>query len=73
VEAGVAGTWDLATNDADTFQACVVTAAFSSRLGDWLLGARYRGEFRFPFGTASTVADTANNTASVSLQWDPNR
>jgi hypothetical protein len=73
LDAGLAGRWLAAENPADTLQSYVVTAGFSSRLGEWLLGARYRGEFRLPLGAPSGVGIAVYNTGSVSLQWDPNR
>jgi hypothetical protein len=73
LEAGLDGRFAIATNPMDSKQTCVATLGVSSRLGEWLLGARYRGEFRFPLGTESGVGVTTNNTASVSIQWDPNR
>jgi len=50
-----------------------VSAGLSSRLGEIVLNVRYRGTFRMPLGDAVLVDQTALNTASVSLQWDPNR
>jgi hypothetical protein len=73
LEAGTAGRWELADNEPDSLQAYVVTAGFSTRLGEWLLGARYRGEFRLPLGPSSGVGVSAYHTGSVSVQWDPNR
>lgn len=73
LEAGFAGRYALAENPADAAQTYVATTGLSSRLGEWLLAARYRGEFRSPFGAASSMSANAYNTGSVSLQWDPNR
>lgn len=73
LEAGIAGRCELAENSLDSLQAYVLTAGFSTRLGEWLLGARYRGEFRLPFGPSSVVGASAYHTGSFSLQWDPNR
>ena len=73
LEAGLAGRFVLAEDPADALQAYAVRAGFASRLGDWLLGLRYRGEFRFPLGLAATTGDHVYNTGSVSVQWDPNR
>lgn len=73
LEAGTAGRWELADNARESMQVYVVTAGISSRLGEWLLGAHYRGEFRLPLGPSSGVGSNTYNTASVSMQWDPNR
>ncbi len=43
-----AGSW-VSTTPAPGRHA-VVAASFSTRIGEWLLGARYRGEFRLPLG-----------------------
>lgn len=73
LEAGTAGRWEFADNTPDSLQAYVFTAGFSSRLGEWLLGAHYRGEFRLPMGSSSGVSSSAYHVGSFSLQWDPNR
>jgi hypothetical protein len=73
LEAGLDGRFAIANNPTDSRQTCVATFGVSSRLGEWLLGARYRGEFRFPLGSESGIGATANNTAAFSVQWDPNR
>jgi hypothetical protein len=73
LEAGTAGRWEFAENAPDSLQAYVFTAGFSSRLGEWLLGAHYRGAFRLPMGTSSGVWSSAYHVGSFSLQWDPNR
>jgi hypothetical protein len=73
LEAGTSGRWELADNTQDSLQAYVVTAGFTSRIGEWLLGAHYRGEFRLPLGPSSGVGTSSCNTGSVSVQWDPNR
>jgi hypothetical protein len=67
VEAEVAGRFSLTENPADAVQTYTGTAGLSTRLGDWLLAARYRGEFRFPVAGLDTY-----HTGSVSLQWNPN-
>jgi hypothetical protein len=67
LEAGVGGRFALTENPADAVQTYTGTAGLSTRLGDWLLAARYRGEFRFPVAGFDTY-----HTGSVSLQWDPN-
>jgi len=73
LEAGLAGRYELAENPLDSLQACILTAGFSTRLGEWLLGAHYRGAFRLPLGPSSGVGAGAYHTGSFALQWDPNR
>lgn len=73
LEAGLATRYTWTTDPSDALQGYVVTAGFASRLGDWLLGLRYRGEFRLPMGTSSDIATRRYNTGSISFQWDPNR
>ena len=73
LEAGLAGRYDLAENPLDSLQAYVLTAGFSTRLGEWLVGAHYRGAFRLPLGPSSGVGAGAYHIGSFSLQWDPNR
>ena len=71
LEAGMTGRYSAAENTADSLTNWVMTAGFSSRLGEWLLSARYRGELRFPLDTS--MGANSYNTAAISLQWDPNR
>jgi hypothetical protein len=73
IEAGLGSRFDLAENPEDSLQAWVVTAALSSRLGGWVLGARFRGEYRLALGAASFIATRSYNGGTFSLQWDPNR
>ena len=73
LETGVSGRWELAVNSARSLQAWVVSASLSSRLGEWVFGARYRGEFRLPLGSDSGVTSSTYHTGAVSLEWDPNR
>jgi hypothetical protein len=73
LEAGLATRYSWATDPADALQGYVVTAGFGTRLGEWLLGLRYRGEFRLPMGATSEVGPRRYNTGSISFQWDPNR
>jgi hypothetical protein len=73
LEAGLGSRFELADEAAKAQQAWTVSGGFSSRLGSWILSARYRGEFRLPLGGASGVQGTAYHTGSFSAQWDPNR
>ena len=73
LEAGLSARLSLADNTEDTMQTYIMSAGVSTRLGQWLLAARYRGEVRGALGSASTVSENAYHTGSVSLQWDPNR
>ncbi|MGA2478070.1 MAG: hypothetical protein ABSG63_04885 [Spirochaetia bacterium] len=73
LEAGLSSRYTWATNLADAQQGYALTAGFASRLGEWLLGIHYRGEYRLPMGSSSSVATRTYNTGSVSFQWDPNR
>jgi hypothetical protein len=71
LEAGLTGRYAAAADLADSLSTLVMNAGLSSRLGEWLLSARYRGELRFPADPLTGM--DAYNTAGVSLQWDPNR
>jgi hypothetical protein len=73
LEAGLGTRFDLAEEPGKSKQAWTATGGFSSRLGEWLLSARYRGEFRLPLGAATGVYAAAYNLGSFSVQWDPNR
>jgi hypothetical protein len=73
LEASLGTRFDLAEEPAKSKQAWTAAAGFSSRLGQWLVSARYRGEFRLPLGAASGAASAVYNLGSFSLQWDPNR
>jgi hypothetical protein len=72
-DAGVTGRGVLAENPADPYQTWTLSAGLATRLGEWQMGARFRGELRLPMGAASTIASTTNATGSVSVRWDPNR
>jgi hypothetical protein len=72
LDAGLTGRFALTDDAADARQAYAASAALSTRLGEWLLGIRYRGEARLPLGSASLAAPDLYQTASVSMQWDPN-
>ncbi len=73
LDTGVNGRWEIAANDASALQVYTLSAALSSRIGEWVFGARYRGEFRLPLGSESGVTSTSYHTAALSLEWDPNR
>jgi hypothetical protein len=73
LDAGLSGRWELGANTARSLQSWVVATSFSTRIGEWLLGARYRGEFRLPLGAESGVTSSAAHTGAVTLEWDPNR
>jgi hypothetical protein len=73
VEAALTGRFVLAENPLDDAQAYVLSAGLSSRFGTWLMGVRYRGEFRLPLGSESAVGSNMYHTAGLSLQWDPGR
>jgi hypothetical protein len=72
VEAGVTSRFALTDDPADARQGYAASAALSTRIGDWLLGARYRGEIRLPLGSGSLASPDLYHTASLSLRWDPN-
>ena len=72
LEAGVASRFALTDDPADARQGYGASAGLSTRIGDWLLGARYRGEVRLPLGSASLSSPDLYHTASLSLRWDPN-
>ena len=72
LEAGLTGRLGLADDPTDARQAYAASAALSTRIGDWLLGARYRGEARLPLGGTSLVSPDLYHTASISMTWDPN-
>jgi hypothetical protein len=72
VEAGVTGRFALTDDPADARQGYAASAGLSTRIGEWLLGARYRGEVRLPLGNASLSSPDLYHTASISLRWDPN-
>jgi hypothetical protein len=73
LDAGVDSRFDLAEEVSKSKQAYTVSTGFSSRLGEWLVNARYRGQFRFPLGAANTAGATVYNLGSFSVQWDPNK
>ncbi len=73
LDTGVNGRWEIAANDTSALQVYVLSAALSSRIGEWVFGVRYRGELRLPLGSESAVTFTSYHTAAFSLEWDPNR
>jgi hypothetical protein len=73
IDGSVAARYDLAENQARSFQAYVLSTGVTSRLEGWQLTARYRGEFRLPFDQASAVGQLLCNTCSLTLQWDPSK
>jgi hypothetical protein len=72
LEGGMGGRFALTDNPADGLQAWTASVGLSTRIGDWLVAARYRGQMRLPLGAASSSSLDLYHTASVSLQWDPN-
>ena len=72
LEGGLSMRYDLAENSGRAFQAYVVSTGLATRLDNWQVSARYRGEFRLPLDDASGVARFAYNTCSLTVQWDPN-
>jgi hypothetical protein len=70
---GLDGRWEWHADPADSRQRWTVSAAVTSRFGQWQLDARWRGEFRFPLGGATAVSASSLNLGSVSVRWDPNR
>jgi hypothetical protein len=73
IDAGLSARSDLSDAPERALQVYAISAGFASRLGEWRLSARYRGEVRLPLGALSEQGTDAYNTGSVSLQWDPNR
>jgi hypothetical protein len=73
LEAGVAGKCVVAADPGRSFQSYTLSASVSTRFGEWLFGARYRGELRYPLGPTSGVTLDADHTGALSLEWDPNR
>ncbi len=72
LDAGLTGRFALTDDSADARQAYAASVALGTRLGDWQLGVRYRGEARLPMGGESLVSPNLYHTASVSMTWDPN-
>ncbi len=72
VEAMIGDRFTIAVDPTRSQQAFVVSAGLSSRLGDWVVGARYRTRLRSPLGAEGDASAGALTTAAISLQWDPN-
>jgi hypothetical protein len=73
VSLDAAGQWDVHQADPKSRQVYGASLGFTSRLGQWNLSARYRGEARLALGAASAVDPSILNVGSLSFQWDPNR
>jgi hypothetical protein len=73
LEAGVGTRLEVAEEPSRAKQAWTVSGGVSSRLGQWVLGARYRGELRMGLGDASGVQGATYHVGSLSAQWDPTR
>ncbi len=69
----VSARYDMAENQARSFQAYVLSTGLTTRMDGWQVAARYRGEFRLPFDQASAVGRLGYNTCSLNLQWDPSK
>lgn len=72
LDGALGGRFGFTDNPADGLQAWTASIGLATRLGDWLLSARYRGQFRLPLGSASAYGTNLYHVASVQLQWDPN-
>jgi hypothetical protein len=73
IDAAVGGRFALAVDPTGSQETLVMSAGVSSRLGEWLLGARCRAQLRAPLGVEGNASPSSWTTGSVSLQWDPNR
>jgi hypothetical protein len=73
IDASLKAEYDMHEDQADSRQIYTAGLGVSSRLGQFLLGARYRGTFRLPLGDLSGVDMSMLHVASLSLQWNPNR
>jgi len=72
LETSLAGRFDLAENQAKSAQAYVGTLALTSRLGDWQVAGRLRGELRLPLGDTSLKDRSTYAVGSLTASWDPN-
>jgi hypothetical protein len=64
---------ELAEAGVKSRQVYRASTGLTSRIGQWLLGMRYRAEARLPASSPTLIAPSFLNVGSVSLQWDPNR
>ena len=72
LETALASRFDLAENQAKSAQAYVGTLALTSRLGDWEVAGRLRGELRLPLGDASLKDRSTYAVGSLTASWNPN-
>ncbi len=66
------GAWDVYGNATKTRQTYAVGIGIDGRIGQFVLGADYRGAFRLALGAESEVTDRFNHTFGVDVTWDPN-
>ena len=71
-DGSLGGRFGLTDNPADGLQTWTASIGLRTRLGDWLVAARYRGQLRLPLGAASDYGVNLYHVASLQLQWDPN-
>jgi len=72
LDGALGGRFGLTDNPSDALQAWTASVGVSTRMGEWLVAARYRGQARLPLGAASDYGRNLYQVASVSVQWDPN-
>ena len=72
LDGGLGGRFALTDNHADAGETWTGSIGLSTRMGDWQVAARYRGQVRLPLTTVSDLRRSLYHVASVSLQWDPN-
>jgi hypothetical protein len=73
LDASVKAQYDLHAADVKSRQLYTAGVGFSSRLGQFLFGARYRGTLRLPMSVVTDVTMNMLHDVTLSLQWDPNR
>jgi hypothetical protein len=73
LETGFTGRFALPDDPLDSAQAYTASLGLSTRMGQWLLSLRYKGQMSIPLGSESAKEQSAADSASISLQWDPNR
>ena len=66
------GAWNVYGNATKNRQTYDVGLGVDGRVGQFILGADYRGAFRMALGTGSEVTDRFNHTFGVDVTWDPN-